>query len=56
MTASRWLSRPGHGITVPEVFRAFMGDRELAHKVLSGRVLPDKDHEKLAKKLARQER
>jgi len=50
------LSRPGHGITVPEVFRALMGDRELAHKVLSGRVLPDKDHEKLAKKLARQER
>lgn len=50
------LSRPGHGITVPEVFRAFMGDRELARRVLAGRVMPDKEHAKLATKLARWER
>ncbi|MFC7491541.1 MULTISPECIES: MOSC domain-containing protein [unclassified Knoellia] len=49
------LSRPAHGLTPPEVFRAFMGDRELARKVLAERVMPDKEHAKLARKLARWE-
>lgn len=48
--------RPGHGITVPEVFRAWMGDRELAREVLAARVMPEREHEKLTAKLARWER
>lgn len=48
--------RPGHGITVPEVFRAWMGDREVAREVLGARVMPDREHEELAEKLARWER
>lgn len=48
--------RPGHGITVPEVFRACMGDPELARKVLAARVMPEREHEKLAGKLVRWER
>ncbi|WP_353950882.1 MOSC domain-containing protein [Knoellia sp. S7-12] len=48
--------RPGHGVTVPEVFRAWMGDREMAREVLAARVMADRDHTKLAEKLARWER
>lgn len=48
--------RPAHGITVPEVFRAWMGDRYLARTVLAEGVMPDKEHAKLATKLARWER
>ena len=48
--------RPGHGITVPEVFRAWMGDRELAREVLAARVLSDQEQDKLAEKLVRWER
>ena len=48
--------RPGHGFTVPDVFRAWMGDRELARGVLAARLLSDREHEELAGKLARWER
>lgn len=48
--------RPGHGVTIPEVFRAWMGDRGLARKVLADRVMPDREHQKLTEKLARWER
>ena len=33
------LDRPAHGITVPEVFRAFTGDDQGAARVLAERVL-----------------
>ncbi|KGN30429.1 sulfurase [Knoellia sinensis KCTC 19936] len=45
--------RPGHGLTVPEVFRAWMGDRDLAREVLARRVMPASEHVKLEAKLAR---
>lgn len=48
--------RPGHGITVPEVFRAWMGDRELAREVLAARVMPEREQAKLGAKVARWER
>lgn len=48
--------RPGHGVTVPDMFRAWMGDRELARQVLAARVMPDREQRKLAGKLARWER
>ncbi len=43
--------RPAHGITVPEVFRAFMGDRELAARVVAAGVLAEPHHSELAAKL-----
>lgn len=48
--------RPGHGITVPEVFRAWMGDRDLACRVLTAHALAGPHHEELAAKLARWKR
>lgn len=48
--------RPGHGVTVPEVFRAWMGDRELAREVLAAQVMPEREQAKLTAKLARWER
>ncbi len=48
--------RPGHGFTLPDVFRAWMGDRELARALLNANVLNPADHGKLATKLARWER
>lgn len=45
--------RPGHGLTVPDLFRAWMGDRELALVVLAAGVMPEREHKKLAAKLAR---
>ena len=45
--------RPGHEITVPMAFRAWMGDRDLAREVLGSHVLPGPDHDSLTKKLAR---
>ena len=48
--------RPGHGVTVPDVFRAWMGDRELAREVLAAQALTAAGHEKLAAKLERWER
>lgn len=48
--------RPGHGITVPEVFRAWMGDRDLAREILAAGVLNALDQAELAEKLVRWER
>lgn len=45
--------RPGHGLTAPDLFRAWMGDRELAEVVLAAGVMPEREHKKLAAKLAR---
>lgn len=45
--------RPGHGITVPEVFRAFMGDAVLAQRVLDAGVLAGDERESLERKLTR---
>lgn len=45
--------RPGHGLAVPDLFRAWMGDRELAEVVLAAGVMPEREHKKLAAKLAR---
>ena len=45
--------RPGHGITVPEVFRAFTGDDGAAQRVLTAGVLDDVEHQSLARRLAR---
>ena len=36
--------RPGHGITLPMVFRAWMGDRDLARAVLDSGALPAREH------------
>jgi MOSC domain-containing protein YiiM len=33
------VSRPEHDVTVPEVFRAFMGDLNAAHRVLAADCL-----------------
>lgn len=42
------VHRPGHGLTVPMLFRATMGDRALADLFLEARVLPEIEHEWLA--------
>ncbi len=47
------LDRPGHAITVPEVFRAFMGDVEQGRRVLDAGVLGADDHADLERALAR---
>ena len=47
------LDRPAHGITVPEVFRAFTGDDGAAARVLAARVLAPDDHAALERRLAR---
>ena len=47
------LGRPGHGITVPEVFRAFTGDDGEAERVLAAGVLGAEDHRWLEQRLAR---
>ena len=41
--------RPGHGLTVPMFFRAAMGDRELASVFLDAEVLPEAEHDWLAR-------
>ncbi|GAA1925249.1 MOSC domain-containing protein [Nocardioides hwasunensis] len=38
------VHRPGHGLTIPMLFRAVMGDRELAAAFLEARVLPEAEH------------
>ncbi|KGN36897.1 MOSC domain-containing protein [Knoellia subterranea] len=48
--------RPGHGITVPEAFRAWMGDVELARQVVAAGAMPEPERSKLAAKLASWER
>ena len=47
------LDRPGHGITVPEVFRAFTGDAGQAERVLAAGILGEEDHRWLEERLAR---
>jgi MOSC domain-containing protein YiiM len=42
------LHRPGHGLTVPMFFRAWMGDRELADVFIEARVLAEAEHDWLA--------
>ena len=46
------VDRPAHGITVPEVFRAFMGDGALAARVLDAAVLAEDDHASLERRTA----
>jgi MOSC domain-containing protein YiiM len=47
------LDRPGHGLSVPEVFRAYTGDDELAARVLEAGVLGDEDRRWLERRRAR---
>jgi MOSC domain-containing protein YiiM len=47
------LGRPGHGITVPEVFRAFTGDDRATARVLAAGILAPEDHHALERRLAR---
>ncbi|WP_404384307.1 MOSC domain-containing protein [Knoellia locipacati] len=47
--------RPGHGITVPMVFRAWMGDRDLARAIVDSGALLPQEHEELEAKLAKWE-
>jgi MOSC domain-containing protein YiiM len=47
------LARPGHGITVPEVFRAFTGDDGATARVLAEGILAPEDHRALERRLAR---
>ena len=47
------LDRPAHGITVPEVFRAFTGDDSAAAGVLAAGVLAPDDHASLERRLNR---
>lgn len=42
------VHRPGHGLTVPMLFRASMGDRDLAEVFLLAEVLPQVEHDWLA--------
>ena len=50
------VGQPDHGITVPEVFRAFMGDGEPAARVLAAGVLGPEDRRDLERRLARRPR
>jgi MOSC domain-containing protein YiiM len=47
------VGRPDHGITVPEVFQAFMGDDDLAARVVAAQLLGPDDRADLARRLAR---
>ena len=46
------LGLPTHGITVPEVFRAFTGDDELATRVLEAGILDGEDERWLERRIA----
>lgn len=48
--------RPGHGITVPMAFRAWMGDREIAQALLDTRALGPAGHAEPRGRLARRTR
>ena len=50
------VDRPAHGITVPEVFRAFTGDVVLGRRVLEAQVLAEVEHADLARAVARRDR
>ncbi len=47
------LDRPAHGIVVPRVFRAFVGDLDAAREVLDARVLAPVDHADLERMMRR---
>ena len=47
------LGRPAHGITVPEVFRAFTGDGGQAARVLEAGILDTEDQRWLERRIAR---
>ena len=47
------VDRPGHGLTVPMLFRAVMGDADLARVFLRAEVLPPVEHDWLARLAAR---
>ena len=47
------LGRPSHGITVPEVFRAYTGDDALADRVLAEGILEGEDRVWLERRMAR---
>ena len=49
-------SRPDHGITVPETFRAFMGDLDLAERVLAANCLVEVEAESLRRVVNRRRR
>ena len=42
------VHRPGHGLTVPQLFLAVMGDRDLASQFLAAELLAPAVHERLA--------
>ena len=50
------LSRPDHGITVPEAFRAFMGDLDAARRVLDANALAGPDVDELREMVERRSR
>lgn len=47
------LERPGHGVDLMLAFRALMGEPAAAERVLAARVLPEREHDKLAAAMAR---
>ncbi|SHN25819.1 MOSC domain-containing protein [Cryptosporangium aurantiacum] len=48
----RVISRPGHGVTIGEVFRALTGERSLAPRLLEAPELPSELHDRARKFLA----
>jgi MOSC domain-containing protein YiiM len=50
------LDRPAHGITVPEVLRALLGDAELARRVLDADALAGEDRASLERSVRRRTR
>ncbi|MGL5930221.1 MAG: MOSC domain-containing protein [Dermatophilaceae bacterium] len=50
------VDRPSHGVVVPDVFRASMGDVEQARRVVDSRVLGAEHHAELEATLARRTR
>ena len=49
----RLASRPDHGITVPDTFRAFMGDLDEAERVLAAGCLVENEAAELRDMLKR---
>ena len=47
------VSRPDHEVTVPDTFRAFMGDVEAAHRVLAAGCLVEAEADELRELVAR---
>jgi MOSC domain-containing protein YiiM len=47
------VSRPAHGVTVVDAFRAFTGDVESAERVLAANALPDVEAAELRDRVAR---